>query len=181
MPSGRFGWSGRATGTEDHARNAAKLRAALELWRGPSLADVKDVSWLNDQARRLDELRLDAVERLVESRLALGEHTELVPELEDLAAQYPFREHVHELLMLALYRSARQADALAAYQRLRGRLTASWESDRARVARSRDGDSPAGSNPRTTVADDISHAGSVGMGCAGSTSAVAARVYRPDR
>jgi DNA-binding SARP family transcriptional activator len=104
--------------TADHARKATQLRAALELWRGPSLADVTDVAWLHSQARRLDDLRLDAVEHLAQARLALGDHVALVPELEDLGAQYPFREHVHELLMLALYRGGRQADALAAYRRL---------------------------------------------------------------
>jgi DNA-binding SARP family transcriptional activator len=106
----------------DHARTAAALRRALDLWQGPSLVDVTDVAWLSDQARRLDELRLDAVERLAEARLALGEHGPLVAELEDIAGRYPNREHLHELLMLALYRSGRQADALAAYQRVRGAL-----------------------------------------------------------
>ncbi len=102
----------------DHAGNADRLRSALRLWRGPSLVDVTEVDWLRNQAQRLDELRLDAVELLAEARLALGEHVPLVPELQELAARYPYREHIHGLLMLALYRCGRQSDALAAYQRL---------------------------------------------------------------
>lgn len=104
---------------DDHVDRAARLSAALRMWRGPSLADVAEVSWLRDQGRQLDEARLAAMERLVEARLALGEHAALVAELDDLIAKYPFREHLHQLLMLALYRCGRQADALSVYQRLR--------------------------------------------------------------
>ncbi|ETK37876.1 hypothetical protein MPTA5024_01865 [Microbispora sp. ATCC PTA-5024] len=103
----------------DLAGRAARLRAALRLWRGPSLFDVTEVAWLRNQAQRLDEIRLDAVERLAEARLALGEHVALVAELEELIERSPFREHVYRLLMLALYRSGRQAAALAVYHRLR--------------------------------------------------------------
>ncbi|MBO3748510.1 winged helix-turn-helix domain-containing protein [Streptosporangiaceae bacterium NEAU-GS5] len=106
----------------DHAGAAVRLTAALDLWRGPSLADVAEVAWLRDQGRRLDEARLEAHERLVEARLALGDHLPSVAELEDLAARHPFRERLHQLLILALYRSGRQADALAAYHRLRQTL-----------------------------------------------------------
>ncbi len=108
----------------DHALTAQHLRSALALWHGPSLADVTDVPWLREQAERLEYLRLDAAQGLVEARLALGEHAAVVPELESLAEQHPFREHLHRQLILALYRAGRQADALAAYQRLRHTIRA---------------------------------------------------------
>lgn len=104
---------------EDHAANATRLRTALDLWHGQPLSDVSDTPWRRDQSGRLESLRLDAVTGLVEARLALGEHERLIPELERLAAEYPFRERLHGQLMLALYRSGRQADALAVIQRLR--------------------------------------------------------------
>jgi DNA-binding SARP family transcriptional activator/tetratricopeptide (TPR) repeat protein len=109
----------RGAALSDPARRAAVLREALEIWRGPALSDVTEVAWLRDQAYRLDRLRLDAVESLVEARLALGEHAQLVPELEQLAVEYPFRERFHQQLMLALYRGGRQAEALAAVRRFR--------------------------------------------------------------
>jgi DNA-binding SARP family transcriptional activator/Tfp pilus assembly protein PilF len=102
--------------------SASHLRAAVALWRGQPLLDVAGLAWLEEQADRLAQLRLTAVEALVEARLALGEHVALVPELEQLAQEHPFREHLHEQLMVALYRAGRQADALAAYQRLRRTL-----------------------------------------------------------
>jgi DNA-binding SARP family transcriptional activator/Flp pilus assembly protein TadD len=108
----------------DPARAAPRLRAALALWRGRPLDDVAGIPWLDEQAERLDEARLAAVQALVEVRLALGEHVQLVPELELLAQQNPFREHLHGQLMLALYGAGRQADALAAYRRLRRTLRA---------------------------------------------------------
>src|SRR5690349_6127445 len=114
--------SARDEQLRDHALAASRLRAALDLWRGPSLVDVTEVGWLRDQARRLDELRLNGTERLIEARLALGEHQSVVPELERLAAEHPFREHLYKLWMLTLYRCGRQADALAVFQRLRRTL-----------------------------------------------------------
>ncbi|HEV2634607.1 MAG TPA: BTAD domain-containing putative transcriptional regulator [Actinocrinis sp.] len=103
----------------DPAATAERLTRALQLWRGRSLADATEVAWLAEQADRLDQLRLDAVQSLVEARLALGEHAHVLPELEQLAEQHPYREQIHGQLMLALYRSGRQADALAAYKRVR--------------------------------------------------------------
>ena len=103
----------------DPAAGAAHLRAALDLWRGPSLADVTDVTLLENHANRLDELRLRATQSLIDARMALGEHARLFPELADLAQQHPFDERIHRQLMLALYRTGRHADALAVYQRLR--------------------------------------------------------------
>jgi DNA-binding SARP family transcriptional activator/tetratricopeptide (TPR) repeat protein len=113
---------GSAARMPDPVRRADQLRAALALWRGRPLADVAGIGWLDEQARRLEQLRLQATETLVETRLTLGEHAQLVPELERLTHEHPFREHLHRQLMLALYRSGRQADALAAYRRLRQTL-----------------------------------------------------------
>jgi len=112
----------RAERESDPARVAAHLRAALDLWRGQPLVDVAGLSWLDEQADRLSRIRQDAAHALVEARLAMGEHAQLVPELEVLVQEQPFAEHVHGQLMLALYRSGRQADALGVYQRLRRSL-----------------------------------------------------------
>jgi DNA-binding SARP family transcriptional activator len=96
---------------------------ALALWRGPALADVRAESRACAAAAdRLDEARLAAVEERVEADLVRGEHAGLVGELEQLAVQHPWRERLHALLMLALYRSGRQAEALEAYRRLREHL-----------------------------------------------------------
>jgi DNA-binding SARP family transcriptional activator/Flp pilus assembly protein TadD len=103
-------------------QRASHLRAALALWRGQPLADLTGLSWLDQQADRLANLQLETLLALVDTRLALGEHVQLAPELEQLAQRHPFHEQVHEQLMLALYRARRQADALAAYQRLRRSL-----------------------------------------------------------
>ena len=107
---------------DDPARGAAGYRAALGLWRGPALADVAGLDWFGQHADRLERLRMVAVEGLFDARLALGEAAGLVPELEALARRHPFQESVHRQLMLALYRSGRQQEALAAYQRLRNLL-----------------------------------------------------------
>jgi DNA-binding SARP family transcriptional activator len=99
-----------------------RFREALALWRGPALADVADVEPLAREGARLEELRLIAVEGRVEADLAAGSHAEVAGELERLVAEYPLRERLWRLLMVALYRSGRQADALAAYQRARAML-----------------------------------------------------------
>ena len=104
------------------ADTARQLRQALSLWRGRPLADVTGAAWLEDQAERLDLLRLRIGQALSEARLAAGEHAQLVPELEEMAAGHPLDERIHEQLILALYRSGRQADALAVYHRLRATL-----------------------------------------------------------
>jgi predicted ATPase/DNA-binding SARP family transcriptional activator len=92
--------------------------AALELWRGPPLAGV-DAPFATAEAARLEEVRLAAVESRVERELAAGGHDLLVPELERLIAEHPFRERLRGQLMLALYRAGRQAEALDAYQAAR--------------------------------------------------------------
>ncbi|HEY2792096.1 MAG TPA: BTAD domain-containing putative transcriptional regulator [Micromonosporaceae bacterium] len=105
--------------TSEPTETARVLRTALALWRGDALADVLEMPWLRDQADRIDRLRRDAAEALIDARLALGEHEALVSELYRLVEEQPFHEHRYAQLMLALYRCGRQADALAAYQRLR--------------------------------------------------------------
>ena len=97
--------------------SADGLRRALALWRGRAYADVADFPGVQDEARRLTDLRLSAVELRIEADLALGRHAAVVGELEALAAEHPFRESLRAKHMLALYRDGRQADALRAYQR----------------------------------------------------------------
>jgi DNA-binding SARP family transcriptional activator/WD40 repeat protein len=109
----------RASASGRPADAAAALRRALGLWRGGALADFADQSFARLEADRLDELRLAAVEDRVDADLALGEHHAVVAELEALSGRNPVRERLHGQLMLALYRSGRQADALAAYQNAR--------------------------------------------------------------
>ncbi len=100
----------------------ACLGEALALWRGRPLADFAYQEWARRETDRLDELRLAAVEDRIEADLVLGRHGELVAELEQLTAEHPYREAFAGQLMVALYRSGRQADALAAYQEARTRL-----------------------------------------------------------
>jgi DNA-binding SARP family transcriptional activator len=88
---------------------ASKLREALALWHGPALADLAYEQFAQAEVARLEELRLAAVEQRVDADLELGRHTELVAELETHVAQHPLREHLRYQLMLALYRSDRQA------------------------------------------------------------------------
>jgi DNA-binding SARP family transcriptional activator len=93
-----------------------KLREALGLWRGPALADFAYEAFAQTPINRLEEMRLLALERRIDADLALGRHAELVGELETLIAEHPLRERLRAQLMLALYRSGRQAEALRAYQ-----------------------------------------------------------------
>jgi DNA-binding SARP family transcriptional activator len=101
---------------------ATLLREALSLWRGEALAELAYETFAQPEIARLEELRLVAFERRVEADLALGRQAELVPELESAVAQHPLRERLRAQLMLALYRSGRQADALEAYQEARRAL-----------------------------------------------------------
>lgn len=95
---------------------------ALALWRGPALADVEDAGWAEAERIRLEELRLGAVEDRLELLLETGRPAPAAAELERLVSEHPLRERPHRLLMLALYRAGRQADALTAYHQLRHRL-----------------------------------------------------------
>jgi class 3 adenylate cyclase len=98
------------------------LREGLDLWRGPALVDFLYEPFAQTEIARLEELRLVAVEERVDADLALGRHVELVSELEGLVTAHPLRERPRAQLMLALYRSGRQADALAAYRAARDTL-----------------------------------------------------------
>ncbi|HWC41673.1 MAG TPA: AfsR/SARP family transcriptional regulator, partial [Actinomycetota bacterium] len=108
-----------ALGPAEAPRAARLLEEALGLWRGPALAEFADQPWAQAEVARLEELRLAASEALVELRLAEGGHAGLVGELEGLVGAHPTRERLRGQLMLALYRSGRQADALGAYTRTR--------------------------------------------------------------
>jgi class 3 adenylate cyclase len=110
--------TGEAHGTPPRERSD-KLRAALALWRGPALEDLAFEPFAQDEARRLEEARLAALEERIEADLELGLADELVGELEELVAEQPLRERFHGQLMRALYRAGRQADALDAFQRAR--------------------------------------------------------------
>ena len=96
-------------------RRPTPLADALALWRGPALANVRNEAFAQEPIRRLEELRIAAIEDHVEARLVLGRHRELVAELETLVAEHPLRERLRGQLMLALYRSGRQAEALEAF------------------------------------------------------------------
>jgi DNA-binding SARP family transcriptional activator len=123
VDAGRFerlvGEAREAADTEDRA---AKLVEALALFRGPPLADLLYEPFAEVEVLRLEELELAAREELIDAELALGRHADVVSELEALIAKHPYRERLRGQLMLALYRSGRQADALAAYQSARRAL-----------------------------------------------------------
>jgi DNA-binding SARP family transcriptional activator/streptogramin lyase len=95
---------------------AAKLREALALWRGPALADFAYQDFARPEIERLEEMHLGGIERRIDLELALGHHDDLVPELEALVNSHPLRERLRGHLMVALYRSGRQAEALDAYR-----------------------------------------------------------------
>jgi YVTN family beta-propeller protein len=102
-----------------YAEAAETLRKALGPWRGPVLADLADYEFTRPEAARLEELRLATLEARIDADLALGCHDALTGELERLVGEHPLRERLHGQLMLALYRCGRQAEALAAYRRVR--------------------------------------------------------------
>lgn len=99
-----------------------RLGDALALWRGPALADLADEPGVLRETRRLEELRLHALEKRIDADLAVGRHAELVAELEALVAAEPYRERFAAQLMVALYRCGRQPDALRVYGKLRTAL-----------------------------------------------------------
>lgn len=111
-----------------HARQGSPQRvvdplaAALGLWRGAALGELGEAAWARGEVARLEELRLGAEELLLNTRLELGQHREIAADAEAAVNDHPLREQRWALLMLALYRSGRQADALRAYQRLRSLL-----------------------------------------------------------
>ena len=103
-------------------RAAKQLAEALNLWRGAVLDDLGQPEFANTETARLDELRLVALDHRIDADLALGKHHAVIAELERLIDAHPFRERMHCQLMLALYRSGRQADALAVGASVRRRL-----------------------------------------------------------
>ena len=119
VDAGRFEGLVAAAGRATGAAAARLLEEALGLWRGAALVEFADQPWAQVEAARLEELRLVATEGLVELRLAAGGQAGVVAELEGLVAEHPTRERLRGLLMLALYRSGRQADALGVYQATR--------------------------------------------------------------
>ena len=98
-------------------------RQALALWRGAPLDDIADEPFAAVEIRRLEELRLNALADAIDADLAAGRHGELVGELEALIAEHPLSERMHGQLMLALYRSGRQAEALSAYRQAQRELS----------------------------------------------------------
>jgi DNA-binding SARP family transcriptional activator len=111
-----------ALGETQPATAVQRLRAALALWHGHPYADVPGCFALELESRRLEELRLRAVEMRIEAELTLGRSAELVAELEVLCEEFPTYERFRAQHMLALYRSGRQAEALRAYQKTRAYL-----------------------------------------------------------
>jgi DNA-binding SARP family transcriptional activator/tetratricopeptide (TPR) repeat protein len=112
----------RALEAREPARARDALRDALGMWRGPALAEVAYEEFAQPEIRRLEELRLAALEARVDCELRLGEHGGLISELEALVAAHPGRERLAAQLMLALYRCGRQGEALEVYARTRANL-----------------------------------------------------------
>src|SRR5579863_7832972 len=117
-----LGAAREAAGNGDWESAAEQARAAVALWRGEPLADTGSPVLAAREAPRLAEMRLRALEVAVGAELRLGRPTEAIGELRRLVAGNPLREHLHALLMLALYQDGRQAEALAAYQQARQTL-----------------------------------------------------------
>ena len=114
---------GRTALEQRNAGDATSILVqALELWRGPPLADFASEAFAQPAIARLEELRLSAIELRIDAELVLGRSADAVAELEELVASHPFRERLRAQLMLALYREGRQADALDVYRRSRALL-----------------------------------------------------------
>ena len=109
-------YSARAAGALPHA--AATLRSALAQWRGPALAGLPS-GFFDGERDRLTEIRMGALEECLDIEVRLGRHVQLVPELTALIGEFPYRERLRGLLMLALHRSGRLAEALAVYREAR--------------------------------------------------------------
>ncbi|MGA9162780.1 MAG: BTAD domain-containing putative transcriptional regulator [Actinomycetota bacterium] len=106
----------KALADRDPGRASVLFREALDLWRGPALAGLEGEPFAQPYVARIEDMRLVAVEDRIEADLALGRHAELVGELHALVSEFPLRERLRGQLMLALYRSGRQAEALSAYR-----------------------------------------------------------------
>ncbi|WP_187281506.1 BTAD domain-containing putative transcriptional regulator [Nonomuraea sp. C10] len=106
----------------NHESAGRCFRRALDLWRGPAFAEFLDSGPIAEEALSLEQLRLTVHERWAETELALGRHAEAVAELREVAKAHPYQESLHALLMLALYRSGRQTEALETYAVVRDLL-----------------------------------------------------------
>lgn len=106
----------------EQLRADSKFREALELWRGAPLSDFTYDGWAANEIRRLEELHAVVLEERIDADLASGRHAELVGELRALVGEHPLRENLRRLLIIALYRSGRQAEALDAYRDARRML-----------------------------------------------------------
>jgi DNA-binding SARP family transcriptional activator len=113
---GRFERLVASARTLEPAERAEELREALALWRGEPLSELAAEPFAQSEMRRLEELHLNALEDRIDADLACDRYAELVPELDGLVARHPLRERPRGQLMLALYHSGRQADALRVYQ-----------------------------------------------------------------
>lgn len=110
---------GRQTLRDDDAESARhQFHQALGLWRGSPLPDLANVDEGSVETSRLEEVHAAGIEGLFEAELALGHYEEVIEGLSGLAVQHPFRERLWRHLMVALYRSGRQVDALLAYRQL---------------------------------------------------------------
>lgn len=121
--------AGRALAGGDAQRAGDLLREALALWRGAPLADLAYEPFAQSAIERLEEMRLAAVEQRLDADLALGRHAALIAELEQLVFHQPLRERLRAQLMLALYRSGRQAEALDVYRKTRAALVEAFGID----------------------------------------------------
>jgi DNA-binding SARP family transcriptional activator len=106
----------------DAARDVADLRAALERWRGPVFGGLTGGPLCQTAVAKWEEARINALDLLYDRELEIGDHARAIPELTELVAQNPLQEEFCRLLMVALYRSGRQTDALEVYRQLRHRL-----------------------------------------------------------
>lgn len=113
---------GRAAVPEDPRYATELLGRALALWQGPALQDSRHGPICTAEADRLEEQRLTTLEALYEASLNCGRYAEITSDLERLTADHPLRERLYDLLMVALYRGGRQAEALGVYERARRHL-----------------------------------------------------------
>lgn len=118
----RLALEGRQASRQEPARAAELLRQALSLWRGPALEGSTQGDICAAEAAQLEEHRVSALEVMHEASLRAGRHGEVTGELEELTCDHPLREGFYDLLMVALYRCGRQAEALGVYDRARKRL-----------------------------------------------------------
>ena len=112
----------QAASMADKRRAVSLLSDVLDRWRGRALDDFAEAEWAIGEATRLERLRLQGCEALVDAELDIGDHARAVGRLESWVVDHPLREHFWSQLMLALYRCGRQAEALDAYQRVRALL-----------------------------------------------------------